>query len=211
MNSCFFNFNRDKKVKEDQKLEEIKPMQKRSFKKMYTAVCGTGWYRYIEKFYDHVIPKTDPNIVNMQIRYWIEAVEKFFNLPPNEYDESVLEEGILIINNLANSLLILGGANYKGSGKVPPLKNLYAGDPFPLKQSQPELYKTLLDLNNLYNNLSKHFCPDRKRLYRQITHDSITRYFNATLDIWLWVCNEIHKTHEFDELFHYPMSIINHH
>jgi hypothetical protein len=185
-------------------------MKKREFTKMYTAVCGTGCYRYIENLYDHVIPKTDPNIVNMQFRYWIEAVEKFFNLPSNDYDESVLEEGILIINLLANSLLILGGANYKGSGNVPPLEKLYAGDPFPLKREKPELYKTLCKLNNLYNKLSKHFCPDRKRLYPEITYDSIRRYFKATSDIWLWVCNEIHKTNEFDILFGCPWKIINH-
>lgn len=60
----------------------------RSFRNMYTAVCGSGFYRYIDEFYDKKAKSHDPNIVNMQIRYWLEAVEKYYNLAEDEYDKS---------------------------------------------------------------------------------------------------------------------------
>ena len=61
------------------------------FQRMYTAVLGTGAYRYIESFYDSKKHRPDSNIINLQIRYWIEAVEKYYNLDKEEYDVEIIE------------------------------------------------------------------------------------------------------------------------
>jgi len=173
---------------------------------MYTACCASGYYKYIDEFYENT-RFCDPNIVNMQIRYWIEAVEKFYNISEEEYDEEIIEEGILIINCLANSLMILGGVNWNGKGPVPSLLNLYDGEPFPLKEKNQKLYNDLIEINNLYNKLSKHFCKDRVELYRSISYSNLKKFFNTSRDIWLWVCHNIFKTNEFDTFFHEPIYL----
>jgi hypothetical protein len=173
----------------------------RSFANIYTAVSGTGYQRYIERYYLEKKALHNSDVVNMQIRYWIEAVEKFNNLAESDYEADTIEEGILIVNLLANSLLVLGGANWAGSGKVPPLLELYGGDPFDLKGKGPELYEHLRKLNDLYNKLSKHFTLQRARLFSEMTYPAIKSLYRATADIWKFVCHEHHATSEFDHLF----------
>lgn len=177
----------------------------RQLANIYTAISGSGYRRYIEDFYDY---PADKRVVNMQVRYWIEAVEKFNNLPEPEYGIDTLEEGILIVNLLANSLLVLGGVNWRGSGQVPPLLSLYDGDAFPLKAKHPELYAALEKLNRLYSKLSKHFSLERAAIYSELAYDEIRRLYRATADIWLFVCNECHGTREFDDLFVEPSDFV---
>jgi hypothetical protein len=177
----------------------------RKLANIYTAISGTGYQRYIEAFYDDVSGK---RVVNMQIRYWIEAVEKFNNLPESEYDIDTLEEGILIVNLLGNSLLTLGGVNWRGTGQVPPLLTLYDGNPFPLKQERPDLFAALQRLNELYNKLSKHFSRERAAIFPDLTFNELRRLYDATAEIWRFVCNKHHGTHEFDGLFIKPQDFV---
>ncbi|MCG8508148.1 MAG: hypothetical protein MI741_02865, partial [Rhodospirillales bacterium] len=174
----------------------------RKLANIYTAISGTGYRRYIEDFYDD---SSEQHVINMQIRYWIEAVEKFNNLPESEYGVGTVEEGILIINLLGNSLLTLGGVNWQGSSnRVPPLLELYGGDPFPLKQERPELFMTLERLNDLYNKLSKHFSLERSKLFPELTFQELRKLYDATAEIWLFVCHYHHASHDFDHLFMKP-------
>ena len=83
-----------------------------NFKNLYTACLGTGGYKYIDKYYEVNTVTSKPKIVNVQLRYWVEAVEKFYNLNPHDYDGNTVEEGALIINLLANSLALLGAESF---------------------------------------------------------------------------------------------------
>ncbi|MGF1634787.1 MAG: hypothetical protein ACFCVE_13120 [Phycisphaerae bacterium] len=177
----------------------------RELANLYTAISGSGYRRYIEDFYSDA---SGTRVVNMQIRYWIEAVEKFNNLPESEYDIDTLEEGILIVNLLANSLLTLGGVNWRGSGQVPPLLRLYDGTPFKLKQDRADLYAKLEALNDLYNKLSKHFSLERAVIFPELTFNRLRELYDATADIWLYVCNVHQGTQEFDGLFRKPSNFV---
>lgn len=81
------------------------------------AISGTGHCRYLEEFYAH---NSQSPVINMQIRYWIEAIDKFYDIPESEYGLETVEEAVLIVNCLANSLLILGGVNWSANGRLRP-------------------------------------------------------------------------------------------
>jgi hypothetical protein len=65
------------------------------FKDLYTACLSSGGYKYIDKYYEVNTSTSNPKIVNVQLRYWIDAVEKFYNLDPSDYNENTIEEGVL--------------------------------------------------------------------------------------------------------------------
>lgn len=173
----------------------------------HIAVCATGYRRYVEDFYSSV-QSTSPATINMQVRYWVEAVEKFYSLDEDDYDQKVLEEGILVLNNLANSLLYLGGANWSGSGRVPSLLELFNGKAFNLKQDRPELFKKLEEINRLYNKLSKHFTLQRRVMFEEVTYKKLHDLLEASAKIWQWVCEQRPEWDEFCLLFSEPMEIL---
>lgn len=176
------------------------------FKELYTACLASGNYKYIDKYYElNTAATTNTKIVNVQLRYWIEAVEKFYNLDPSDYNEKTIEEGVLIINLLANSLLILGGMNDRsGKSKTPCLTELYKSKEWDLKADKPDLYSTLKDLNDDYNHLSKHINKTRAELLKKINYAKIKTYFEATRDIWKWVLQKEKFTDDIEDLFGEP-------
>lgn len=180
-----------------------------NFKNLYTACLSTGDYKYIDKYYEMNTTTSNPKIVNLQLRYWVEAVERFYNLDPSDYNENTIEEGVLIINLLANSLLILGGMNDKsGKDRTPPLKELYSGKAWNLKEENFNLYDMLDKLNEDYNNLSKHMNKSRAELLKSISYDKVKKYFEATRDIWKWVLKKEGIAENINILFNDPSYIL---
>ncbi len=176
----------------------------------YVAVLGTGFQRYHQAFYNDLSRDDDKRVVNLQVRYWIRAADTFHNLMRQQYTEDIIEEAVLIVNDLANSLQILGGVNWRAKGeedRVPSLLELYDGAAFALKNEKPELYAKLEELNGLYNKLSKHFSRDRRALFSELTWAKLSELYHAARRIWLWVCNDIHGTWEFDQLFAHPDDV----
>ena len=179
------------------------------FKDLYTACLGSGAYKYIDKYYEINTSTDKPKIVNIQLRYWIEAVEKFYNLSEADYNEGTVEEGVLIINLLANSLLVLGGMNDKsGKDRTPPLLNLYAGDSWDLESERPDLYKTLGDLNDDYNKLSKHINKSRSDLLKDVSYEKLKRYMELTRCIWKWVLAKENANGDVEYLFDEPAYLL---
>jgi len=75
----------------------------------YWASLASGSEPFIKSYYD----MAGKNIFNLQLRYWVEALTKFRDL--DEECNIKVEELLLIINLICNSLLILAGVNYKSS------------------------------------------------------------------------------------------------
>lgn len=176
------------------------------FKGIYTACLASGAYKYIDKYYEINTTTKQPKIINVQLRYWIEAVEKFYNLKEEEYNEGTIEEGVLIINLLANSLLVLGGMNDKsGKERTPHLLSLYSGGAWDLKSEKADFYDELLKLNSDYNSLSKHMNKSRAEFLKDISFEKLRNYMDLVRNIWKWVLKkENANLDEVENLFGEP-------
>jgi len=158
------------------------------YNEMKMAEAASGTFDYVEKYY--IVAKKD-SVFNLHFRYWAEAFNKFQSLNENNF---CLEEGLIIINCLCNSLAILAGMNMKARNNVPGLVELYEKT---LKKDKKwiidsELLKDLKEMNNYYNNLSKHLnqVDWRKAMLKEITYKKICKYMNTAKEIWLWILNK---------------------
>jgi len=147
------------------------------------ARLASGSEQYIESYYE----KAGKKIFNLQLRYWIEALIKFERL--DKECNIKLEELLLILNSICNSLLVLAGVNFKKLPQndfIPCLIDLY--DQWSLKKDEPELFHDLRQMNENYNKLSKHLCKSslRSKLLNKIDYEKIRKYMNVTKEIWLW-------------------------
>ncbi len=139
--------------------------------------------QYIESYYE----KAGKKIFNLQLRYWVEALIKFEGL--DKECNIKLEELLLILNSICNSLLILAGVNFKKPPQndfIPHLMDLY--DQWSLKKDKPELFYELCQMNENYNKLSKHLCksPPRVKLLNKINYEEIRKYMNISIRISFW-------------------------
>ena len=180
------------------------------FKDLYTACLGTGSYKYIDKYYEINTSTKNPKVVNIQLRYWVEAVERFYNLKEKDYNENTIEEGVLIINLLANSLAILGGMNDKTkNAEHHYLLDFYSGCAWDLKNEKPDLYETLEDLNKNYTKISKHMIKSRTKCLKDISYKKIKKYFETTKEIWKWILSKKKITNDVEALFNEPHHLLN--
>ena len=136
-------------------------------------------------------------MINLQLRYWTEAMEKFQQL---KEDEFIIEEGVLIINLLANSLSTLAGLNVEGQHY---LMTLYDKGDWNLKLEHPEWYKKLEELNSNYNKLSKHINWKRIELLKEIDYKKISEYMDLTQKIWVWALNKQYSGNIPDDQLYY--------
>ncbi len=155
-----------------------------------------GKYYYFKKSYD------EPKIVNIQLRYLFEALDKFDELTSESYTAEIIEEGILIINLLSNSLLVLGGMNDKsGKDRTPSLLGLYSGSVWNLKNEESDAYNILDEMNYKYNNLSKHINRTKAKQVFEIDYLKIEEYIKNTYYIWNWVVKKEGHSKLKNELF----------
>ncbi|MCD4779947.1 MAG: hypothetical protein K8S27_05285 [Candidatus Omnitrophica bacterium] len=179
------------------------------FKDLYTACLSSGGYKYIDRYYEINSSTSKPKIINMQLRYWIEALEKYYHLDPADYNEKTIEEGVLIINLLANSLAILGGMNDKTeNAERHYLLDFFSGCSWDLKTEKPGLYESLEELNRDYTKVSKHLVRSRQELLKDISFDKIKKYFEAARGIWIWVLEKENVKEGIGELFYDPSYLL---
>lgn len=176
-----------------------------SFNDTYKACLATGHWTYLNAYYSD---NSKEAIINMQLRYWVEAVNKFYKLDEEEYNEQTVQEGVMIINLLANSLLCLGGMNYSSGGHTPALCKLFAGVVWDLKTEDPQMFSKLEGLNEVYNNLSKHISISKVDMYNDLDYPKLKEYYEVTRDIWKWVMNKEGQT-DTEGFFDEPMYMID--
>ena len=162
---------------------------------IYVAHLASGISGFVNDYYDQV--KHKKIMINLQLRYWTEAMEKFQQL---KEDEFIIEEGVLIINLLANSLSTLAGLNVEGQHY---LMTLYDKGDWNLKLEHPEWYKKLEELNSNYNKLSKHINWKRIELLKEIDYKKISEYMDLTQKIWVWALNKQYSGNIPDDQLYY--------
>lgn len=151
---------------------------------IYTAHLASASWSPIDAYYNEVKSK---KIINLQLRYWTEALQKFEVLEENGF---IIEEGVLIINLLANSLSTLAGLNTKEERH---LITLYDKGDWNLKSEYPSRYKKLEELNSDCNKLSKHINWKRIELFKKIEYKKISEYMDLAQKIWVWALNKQYK------------------
>jgi len=158
-------------------------------KKFTIAQFASGCDYPVEEYYEYA----GGQIFNLQLRYWVEALQKFTNLDPDNFKK---EELILILDCLCNSLATLAGVNIKPKKKdyTPSLlelfkKTLKEQKGWDLKLEKPELLEELEEMREYHNNVCKHLnkSQSRKDLIGCIDYQRICKYMNTTQNIWLWV------------------------
>ncbi|MFH1051155.1 MAG: hypothetical protein V1779_09550 [bacterium] len=170
-------------------------------KKMCIASLNSG-EDYKIKYYRLKKDYKDDKIVNLQLRYLFDAIEKFVDLSENNFTANEIEEGILIINHLSNSLLILGGMNDKsGKDHTPTLLELYNGSAWNLEVEENDAYLILKEMNEKYSNLSKHINKKKAIGLFDIDYKKIKMYVFNTFYIWNWVLKKEGKQELSKELF----------
>lgn len=135
------------------------------------------------------------NLINLQLSSWEDARDIFNNIDKNNYK---IEKLLTVIDILCKSLSQLAGANVSGKERTPGLINLYEQTlknekGWDLTSEQPELYKILKTMSNIYGE-QKHYSPEHKRmeLLSRVTYESVEYYIECTKQIWIWVLTKRH-------------------
>lgn len=158
-------------------------------KRFIWAQYNSGWMQYVSDYYKHVGTKT----FNLQLRYWVEALEKYQNLYYGNYK---VEELLIILNHLCGSLETLAGVNIcpPKDDYTPSLIKMYGevlktDRGWDLPKERPDLFVVLEEMDRFHKNLCKHIniSSSRKDLLEQISYENIQHYITATRDIWLWI------------------------
>jgi len=153
----------------------------------YWAEVASGSEDYVGYYYDFVGDK----VFNLQLRYWVEALNKFQQIYDGHFK---IEELILIINLLCQSLETLAGVNIKPRKHTPSILTMYKKSlkddkGWDLFGERRDLYNSLEEMVIYQNNLSKHInkSSSRKDLLSQISYKKIRDYMKTTRDIWVWI------------------------
>ena len=132
-------------------------------KDFYVATFASG-LNPVGEYYEY----TQDRIFNLQLRYWVEALEKFINLYPGNFKT---EELVLILNCLCNSLETLAGVNIKPpkNNRTPSLLNLYRltlkeQKGWDLESEEPQLLEELKGMAEYHNNICKHLNRSQFRI-----------------------------------------------
>ena len=174
------------------------------------AHYASGSPEYLIDDYYHLVKD---NIFNLQLRYWIEALCKFENLYQGNFK---VEELVLILNLLCNSLETLAGVNINPRKFTPPLSKLYKETlvddrKWNLASEEPGLFAELEGMIEYHNNVCKHLnrSSSRKDLLKKIDYKKIKKYMKTTQEIWLWILKKKFKGKklaEQSEFFNYDFT-----
>jgi hypothetical protein len=160
-------------------------------KEFYWAGAASGSTDYVSYYYDFV----DTKVFNLQLRYWVEALSKYQQIYEGNFK---VEELILILNLLCQSLETLAGVNIKPRERTPSLltmykKSLKVEKGWDIHGERRDLFNCLEEMVRYHNNLCKHInkSNSRKDLLSQISYEKIRKYLKTTKDIWLWILGKI--------------------
>lgn len=161
-------------------------------KDFYWARYCSGNIHYIDGYYEIM----GDNIFNLQLRYWVEAMEKVQNLSSGNFK---IEELLLILNLLCCSLETLAGVNIEPpvDNRTPSLMAMYkhtlkSEKGWNLELEKPDLFTSLNEMDHIHKNLCKHIniSNSRKDLLKQISYEKVQSYIEVTRNIWLWILNK---------------------
>lgn len=154
----------------------------------YIAELSTGQIDYVDDYYEKV--KTN-KIFNLQLRYWTESLYKFQKLDESHF---ILEEALLIINCLCNSLETLAGVNINPVDYTPPLVKMYEetlkkDKGWDFTSDKPKLLEKLKEMDNYHKNICKHINKSnfKREMLKEINYEKLEDYMSVTQEIWLWV------------------------
>ena len=157
----------------------------------YIADLSSNQIDYVDGYYEIAKKK---KIFNLQLRYWTEALYKFQKIDERNF---ILEEALLIINCLCNSLEALAGINIKPVDHTPYLLKLYEetlkkDKGWDFKSDKPRLWERLKEMNGYHTNICKHInkSTSRKEMLKEINYEKIEDYVTVTKEIWLWVLDK---------------------
>jgi len=157
----------------------------------YIAELASGTTDYVRDYY--TVVKSN-KIFNLQLRYWVEALTKFQNLHENNF---ILDEALLIINCLCNSLETLAGVNIKPVEHTPSLIRMYEttlkdDKGWDLKSERSDLFDKLKDMDEYHKNICKHInkADFKREMLKEIDYGKIKEYMKTTQEIWLWILNK---------------------
>lgn len=157
----------------------------------YIAELASGTIDYVEDYYETV--KKD-KIFNLQLRYWAEALVKFQKFYEDNF---ILDEALVIINCLCNSLETLAGVNINPVAHTPPLIKMYevtlkTDKAWDLKFERLDLFDKLKEMANYHKNICKHInkADFRREMLSEIDYEKVKGYMKTTQEIWLWVLNK---------------------
>jgi len=159
-------------------------------KEFYWAEAASGFIDYVNFYYDLV----GTRIFNLHFRYWAEALNKFQQINESNFK---VEELLIILNFLCQSLETLAGVSIKPRKRTPQLLTMYKKSlkdemGWDMPKERPDLFKNLKDMSKYHNNLCKHInrSDSRKELLSQISYKKIRKYMATTKEIWLWILNK---------------------
>jgi len=135
---------------------------------------------------------------NTQLMYWRRAKQQYMTTIRNNPNPS-LDDRVFIVNNLGHSLLHLFGQNYRGSasGYTPPLLNFVDSSHYncgySLESEDSLLFSHLQDLNDYFNDISKHLDQSKHEKALSLTKSKIEEFMETTKRVWIWYGNHCYK------------------
>ncbi len=154
-----------------------------SFGSYATAGCGLNFATYATNGFMGVDS-------NMQLKHWMEAKSRYFSKVAGTATPS-LDDMILVVNSLGNSLTSLFGQNFVGNvSNTPSLlcyvdrKHHYSG--FSLIDENQPLFGHLETLNDLFNDVSKHPDQSKRAKIASLTRENIADFMETTKRVWIW-------------------------
>lgn len=126
--------------------------------------------------------------INLQLKSWIDAKRKYVKIKGKNVPE--IDDMILVVNLLGDSLTYLFGANYNKGGDTPTLKKMVdkvcPEKGWDLNSDDPNLYKRFCELDEIHKNVSKHFSRYKIPEARKLTRKMLDEYMETTREIWIW-------------------------
>jgi len=132
---------------------------------------------------------------NIQLKSWIDAKHKYAKIKEN--NNQTLDDMILIVNLLGDSLTYLFGANYNTVNRTPPLKDMvdksFPSRGWDLKSDNLDLYNRFCELDEFHKDVSKHFSRSKILKAANLTEQKLEQQMKTTCEIWIWFLNKYYS------------------
>ncbi len=140
---------------------------------------------------DNGKPKNGIVHSNPQLYLWKRAKEEY-NKAKSAGRNLYHDESIFIIILLGNSLAFLFGRSWEGGDGIntPSLKNLVEKKlptiGIDLESDDQELYSHFDELNQFYNDCTKHHDMSKENKIEELNNDRVEKFLETTRCVWIW-------------------------
>lgn len=132
---------------------------------------------------------------NIQLKSWIDAKHKYAKIKEN--NNPTIDDMILIVNLLGDSLTYLFGANYNTDNRTPPLKDMvdkiFPSRGWDLKSDNLNLYNRFCELDEFHKDVSKHFSRPKIPKAANLTVKKLEQHMKTACEIWIWFLNKYYS------------------